>query len=126
MKRLTNDGPDGIKAFCSACKDRQMFGKCDICSECYQRQVFVRLRDYEIAEEQGRLWMLPATEDGKYYVTCEFGNVRDCFAKIESVSMHLEGYRIIWIKSADEIGKTVFLTRKEAEAALAARGEIGE
>ena len=69
MKRLTIEGPDGIYAFCSACKDRPMFGKCDIGSECYQRQVFVRLRNYEIAEEKGRLRMFPcAVGDTIYHI----------------------------------------------------------
>lgn len=46
-ERLTLDGGDGIRAFCSSCSDKPLIGKCDIGNECYHRQVFKKLREYE-------------------------------------------------------------------------------
>jgi predicted Zn-ribbon and HTH transcriptional regulator len=47
IERLTEKGVDGIRAFCFGCSDKPLIGKCDIGSECYHRQVFKALQNYE-------------------------------------------------------------------------------
>lgn len=75
------------------------------------------IRKYEDAEEQGLLVRLP----------CKVG---DTVYKVVKKSVDLTGYRMEWgwetvveaikfrIGMADSVGKTIFLTRTEAEAAL--------
>lgn len=77
----------------------------------------VRLAAYEDAEEQGLLVRLP----------CKVG---DTVYRVVRHRVDVTGYRMEWewetvveavpfrIGMVDAIGKTVFLTRKEAEAAL--------
>lgn len=76
-----------------------------------------KLAAYEDAEEQGRIVILP----------CKLG---DTVYKIVKKHVDLTGYRMEWgwetaveavkfrIDMTDSVGKTVFLSRKEAEAAL--------
>lgn len=47
IEKLTESGANGIRTFCMSCSDKPIFGKCDIGSECYHRQIYKALRDYE-------------------------------------------------------------------------------
>lgn len=82
--------------------------------------VYRKLKEYEDAEEQGLLLWLPfkagsniyrITDDGVEVAVCREMTVADKEMYIESVTL------CYWI-SFDEIGKSVFLTREEAEAKL--------
>lgn len=79
-----------------------------------------KLKYYEDSEEQGLLLRLPfkvgsniyrITDDGVEVAVCREMTVADKEMYIESVTL------CDWI-SFDEIGKSVFLTRDEAEAKL--------
>lgn len=91
--------------------------------------IYERLRTYEDLEESGRLVKLPcAVGDTVYAVTsgfiselcvnriCVLGNSAQCdWTMIYGIYPSAKGFR------ADEIGKTVFLTRAEAEEKLRQR-----
>lgn len=47
IEKLTENGANGIRTFCMSCSDKPIFGKCDIGNECYHRQIYKALRDYE-------------------------------------------------------------------------------
>lgn len=92
-------------------------------------EIAERLANREQAEEQGLLLRLPCkvgsniyriTDDGVEVAVCREMTVADKEMYIESVTL------CDWI-SFDEIGKSVFLTREEAEAKLKEmEGEHGE
>lgn len=77
-----------------------------------------KLKKYEDLEEQGKLLKLPCKVGDTVYTiySDEDGSFIE-EAKVEEVSTHR-----IWIDSMyfdyDDIGKSVFFTRQEAEAAL--------
>lgn len=122
-KRLTFEGNFCDIAMCTAVPGGS-FCESGYCS---QRKVWERLKQYEDAEEQGRLLVLP----------CKVGDsvwIKGDEYKITSVVVHM-GERVkrdIWFGaelvghawkarcgfSSDQIGKTVFLHPDEAEKAL--------
>lgn len=80
--------------------------------------VYEKLADYEDLEEQNRLLKLPcAVGDTIYAIYSDEDSSFIEEPKVVEVSTHR-----VWIDSAyfdyDDFGKTVFLTREEAEAAL--------
>lgn len=77
-----------------------------------------KLAEYEDLEEQGKLLKLPcAVGDTVYTIYSDEDSSFIEESKVEEVSTHR-----VWIDSTyfdyDDFGKTVFLTREEAEAAL--------
>lgn len=81
-------------------------------------QMADRLEEYEDLEEQGKLLKLPcAVGDTVYTIYSDEDGSFIEEPKVEEVSTHR-----VWIDSRyfdyDDFGKTVFLTREEAEAAL--------
>ena len=114
-ERLSNKSP------CNDCKvDRQIGNpnrwECE-CSRCdkpndWKNECVKKLAEYEIAEEEGRLVVLPCkVGDIVYKIMCQRDNFDDRpYRIITSVNFRLD--------MADDIGKTVFLTREEAEKAL--------
>ena len=90
---------------------------------------FERLAQYEDAEEQGRCVVLPCNVGDTVYMVSAVGcgdNVyhcdKPCNGTWENCNSHDESLRIDEIPFSyfriPDIGKTVFLTRAEAEAAL--------
>ena len=81
-------------------------------SESGVNQAIKKLYEYETAEEEGRLVVLPCkVGDIVYKIMCQRDNFDDRpYRIITSVNFRLD--------MADDIGKTVFLTREEAEKAL--------
>lgn len=114
-ERLSDKNP------CDSCKvDRQIGNpnrwECE-CSRCdkpndWKNECVKKLAEYEIAEEEGRLVVLPCkVGDIVYKIMCQRDNFDDRpYRIITSVNFRLD--------MADDIGKTVFLTREEAEKAL--------
>ena len=111
MERLTTHDPD-----------RQLL----VCSANYKswNEIYDRLAYYEDLEDQGRLVVLPCKAGdrvwGVEFDTSEcphcfgFGGCYGCSgAKPKGVY-----YFKFRLQDAEKIGKTVFLTREEAEAAL--------
>ena len=81
-------------------------------SESGVNQAIKKLYEYETAEEEGRLVVLPCkVGDIVYKIMCQRDNFDDRpYRIITSVNFRLD--------MADDIGKTVFLTREEADKAL--------
>ena len=115
LERLSDKNP------CDSCKvDRQIGNpnrwECE-CSRCdkpndWKNECVKKLAEYETAEEEGRLVVLPCkVGDIVYKIMCQRDNFDDRpYRIITSVNFRLD--------MADDIGKTVFLTREEAEKAL--------
>ena len=118
-ERLSNKNP------CNACKvDRQIGNpnrwqcECDRCDKPndWKNECVKKLAEYETAEEEGRLVVLPCkVGDIVYKIMCQRDNFDDRpYRIITSVNFRLD--------MADDIGKTVFLTREEAEKELKRMG----
>lgn len=124
MNRLTFEGNFCDIAMCgevrggSFCKD----------GNCSQRKVWERLKWYEDLEERGRLVVLPCKVGDTVYDVGEFINgipypeMYELRADFIGVGISKEGRTTFDIDCNDflyeDFGKTVFLTREEAEAAL--------
>lgn len=104
---------------------------------CQRYVAFRKLADYEDAEEQGLLLRLPCkVGDTVYcifgrYTKCTINNKEfdeygcqgcqqdECDSKIEKYIQDMRAFSIDWIvTNLKNFGKTVFLTREEAEAKL--------
>lgn len=120
MERLTN-GFDYCQSQCDFGKDRCFFQDQ---SKCYENNMYNKLREYEIAEEQGLLLRLP----------CKVGDTVYCIHKNEIIEDTVFDYDIWSLKNGISLrislenyrdyivgifGKTVFLTYQEAELELA-------
>lgn len=127
MERLTDYSDDectyiigvGNKTCEEFCKNAV-----DGCKNCYIQQVFKKLADYEDLEEQGLLVRLP----------CKIGDILYCIVngEVKKLKVHsfgvpdfeitdiefkyVDGFKIV--RFVGEVGKTVFLTREEAEKKL--------
>ena len=119
MKRLTFDGN-----FCDIAMCQETPGG-SFCEDgyCSQRKVWERLKQYEDMEEQGLLVRLPCNVGDTIY------RCGDAIKKIyewDIVCIEMFEDETIFIDDSDnefakgDIGKTVFLTREEAERALEA------
>lgn len=103
----------------------------------YWLKVYFKLKDYEDAEEQGLLLRLPCkVGDTVYcilirYTKCTINNREfdeydcqgcqqdECDSKIEQYIQDMRAYSLDWIvTNLKNFGKTVFLTKEEAEAKL--------
>lgn len=101
-----------IKSPCNNCKLRLYFPCTGPCKKWYEwhQNALEKLMDYEFAEEDERLYILPAGV-----------NVGDMVYEIyRSLGEGSWEVRIHKIKLEDipQIGKTVFLTREEVEEAM--------
>lgn len=107
----------------------------DGCRNCYIQQVFKKLADYEDLEEQGLLVRLPDDLKKKVYrITYEytecsnFGETknncenyncnRDCDSQKRFYIVENRLEFMLFCNYYHELGKTVFLTREEAEKKL--------
>lgn len=138
MERLTNREYGEISctgreipcsSFCNNCS--QGTGNCEIV-----KRMVEKLADYEDLEEQGRLLKLPCkVGDTVYcifnrYTKCTFNNEEfdecscqgceyECDSKKENYVQDMWAYSLDWIvTNLKNFGKTVFLTREEAETRL--------
>ena len=100
---------------CLFCKNCIEHSNCE--AECNAINICIKkLSAYETAEEEGRLVVLPCkVGDIVYKIMCQRDNFDDRpYRIITSVNFRLD--------MADDIGKTVFLTREEAEKELKRMG----
>ena len=122
MGRLTFDG-----LFCdiAMCKETPGGTFCED-GACSQRKVWERLKEYEDMEEQGRLVVMPCKVGDTVYRLQRYFNdatlksevkIKRC--TIESINLDSMCTNDMVFLSFENIGKTVFLTREEAERALA-------
>lgn len=129
MERLTDYSDDectyiigvGNKTCEEFCKNAV-----DGCKNCYIQQVFKKLATYEDLEEQGLLVRLPCKVGDTVYVPTR---VLVSEFKITAIFCDIHGTYFYWLFycgiyertsgfSERDIGKTVFLTREEAEKKL--------
>lgn len=110
-------------------KTCEEFCKCvidDGCKNCYIQQAFKKLADYEDLEDQGLLVRLPCKVGDTVYVPTR---VLVSEFKITAIFCDIQGTYFYWLFycgiyertngfSERDIGKTVFLTREEAEKKL--------
>lgn len=120
MERLTFEGNFCDIAQCVA------LPTCDKDNYCSQRKVWERLKAYEDAEGQGRLVVLPCKVGDKVYITTFERKIEKLTVseiRLLGYAVYIQCYGVSYpIKL---LGKTVFLTRAEAEAALERRGGDG-
>lgn len=96
--------------------------KCNECDFCYA--VCEKLGKYEDLDEQGRLIKLPCKVGDTVYSIANDGKIYPVKAtrevRIVNGVLHIicESCRYSDLVSYDDIGKTVFLTKSEAEAKL--------
>ena len=117
MKRLTFDGN-----FCDIAMCQETPGG-SFCEDgyCSQRKVWERLKQHEDMEEQGLLVRLPCKVGDTIY---RCGDPIKKIYEWEIVCIEMFEDETIFIDDSDnefakwDIGKTVFLTREEAEGAL--------
>lgn len=109
MERLTNSID-----FCQMHCD---FGRAGGCffkdkTHCYDNNIYNRLREYEIAEEQGLLLRLPCKIGDKVYTPCAWGIESGVVGSIEIISDRV----FINNEYGAMIGEAhnVFLTKEEA------------
>ena len=129
MDRLTFEGD-----FCDIAMCGEVRGG-SFCEDgaCSQRKVWERLKHYEDLEEQGRLVELPCKVGDILYITeprYYNGQMHKGVQRGEVYGFELDEERLVWARLDDDtphsgnaypfadFGKTVFLTRPEAEAAL--------
>ena len=112
MDRITFEGN-----FCDIAMCRE--SPCPYNGMCSQRETWERLKKYEDAEQHGRLVVLP----------CKVG---DTVYQIDAERVYESEVKWIIFDCNDiafderAIGVSIFLTREEAEAALAGKGEKNE
>ena len=135
MKRLTFDGN-----FCDIAMCQETPGS-SFCEDgyCTQRKVWDRLKQYEDMEEQGLLVRLPCKVGDTLWVTgrdnvpremeLEAPDIRTVCTDEDNLCMSTcnrkpDGFCAYRLRNdGADIGKTVFLTREEAEKALEGNNE---
>ena len=137
MERLTDYSDDectyiigvGNKTCEEFCKNAV-----DGCKNCYIQQVFKKLADYEDLEDQGLLVRLPANNKEIYIISSRWTVCSECGSRFDEYSCSGCEYECdskkeyyvypTYLSSitvstyVDRFGKTVFLTREEAEKKL--------
>lgn len=125
MERLTEKHytGDGYYLKCSG-----VAGCPDSCDDCDKLdEVIERLGSYEDAEEQGRLWITPC-KIGDHVWWLHGSTITEC--RVHRIQINKNGL-FLGIKSTVAhgmfptscLGKTLFMTREEAEAASAGKGD---
>ncbi|MGN0400900.1 MAG: hypothetical protein ACI4HQ_01405 [Acetatifactor sp.] len=113
MERLTarNDNGTPYYPYCDKVK-----GCGGFCADCnFEMKSMEKLATYEDAEGNGLLLMLPCKVGDKIY---RFWYADDKPYKVQEQEIKTLS-NLVAIMESGEIGKTVFLTREEAEQALA-------
>ena len=130
MERLTERYKDSIAnvVLIRECGDKLCKDICDDiecdCSKCELEKALEKLADYEDLEEQGLLVRLPCNVGDDLYCIVN-GEVKKL--KVHSFGVpdfeitdiefkYVDGFKIV--RFVGELGKTVFLTREEAEKKL--------
>lgn len=101
----------------------------------HYNEIFDRLQEYEVAEENNQIIVPPCKVGDTVYSYCkEFGTVLAYFVEQITILYDTDNKRGLWVYEAncvetgdlidcidfysEDIGKTVFLTRREAEKAM--------
>ena len=124
-ERLSDKNP--CKLLKEGCRWR---GNCDK-RQLWSNKCIEKLKEYETAEEEGRLVVLPCKLNETAYLLLDKRDFTEKIIKcrIREISIGFYGMKLSLISEdsmighlkwhdVNEIGKTVFLTREEAEKAL--------
>lgn len=104
-------------------------GGCDAYEDCYEcpgfQDILAKLAHYEDLEESGRLVVLPCKVGETVYQILQKGSghwEEDKYILDDrgTPKIYERGFHLILL---NDIGKTIFLTREEAEAALEGGGQ---
>ena len=131
MERLTGKNNDYCFTVCGG-ERKHIREDCNIYKVCFERQIYERLKHYEDLAEAGRLVELPcAVGDTVYGIFCDKVYPK----RITRIEINPHTNPKLWIGTKFDfssgtidridmvLGKTVFLTREEAEAALKGENE---
>ncbi len=137
MGRLTKRSEDSTEYYyphcfeAAGCYGTGDFAKCNECA--FDYSICRKLGEYEDLEEQGKLIKLPCKLGDIVYVRMQSGNFAE--AEVRDFSYFLTCGFCVVVTSTEfdkrhipfhEFGKTVFLTREQAEAELKKNGEVEE
>ena len=114
MSRLTYKGAKVLKSCGAGCD-----GKCDICDDL--TEAIAKLKAYEDAEEQGLLLRLPCKVGDIVYVivmVLDYGEIGDKATKTYYITERKFELYMLSDYGKYVFGKTVFLTKEEAEQKL--------
>lgn len=134
MKRLTKRNIHGVPYYPECfdkCAGKGPSIKCHCCY--FEHEIIIKLAEYEDLEEQGRLIVLPCRDGDTVYKICSYyicdydddcPEFRKCEDEYEEpCEYQYKGYCVTETRFRKEmlavLGKTVFLTKEEAEKALA-------
>lgn len=138
MERLTKRNSEGVVMLAKGCHDGCEYLTCHIeegyqCNHQCEADCMCKLAKYEDAEENGMLIHLPCRVGDTLYQPInehinEYKVIGLCFDILQNKWIFEVAYEVVgvWNKTTcdfDVIGKTVFLTREEAEQALKKMGE---
>lgn len=117
MERLTDK-----ETYCSFV-DCDYERNCKMNNQCYNKQLYDKLKEYEELEEKGLLLKLPCKIGDKVYRFCGAkGSKYVDWRTVSSMTYRLDYKRdIVWeifTTTTDVLGKTVFITKEEAEEKL--------
>ena len=142
MSRLTKRNADGVVTLAKGCHDGCEYLTCSMeegyaCNHQCEADCMCKLADYEDKEEQGLLIELPCKVGDTMYRIADHGRLKDtcetdCYScnipcpyegreyerVFEIVAWEMVSVAVI-VNAMEQLGKTVFLTRSEAEEALA-------
>ena len=121
MDRITFEGN-----FCDIAMCRE--SPCPYNGMCSQRETWERLKKYEDAEQAGQLVVLPCKVGDSVYIP-DLDKKIPVMVRVQGISISVSGRTILHFGGypvecawGDGCGKDWFLTREEAEAALAQKG----
>ena len=126
MERLTKRLNDGKELCIDVCGEKCVDGY-TWCPKCKPfTDVMKKLAEYEDAEEQGLLLRLPCKVGETVYVLTPKKNdyIETDVKRMVVYDNDIDIVTCICVRSIKEIGKTVFLSREEAEQALARMKEV--
>ncbi len=100
------------------------------CNNCPIQKAFEKLAEYEDLEEQGKLLKLPCVAGDAVYIIDDIENEFERTSIVTGIEIEEENEVYIMVSDGfqsgssssfgvDDFGKTIFLTRPEAERALA-------
>ena len=124
MERMTKRLPNGVIHVDFAKQKESVMGRLaaieDILGDEYDLD---RLRELGQADREGRCVVLPCKVEDDVYInilgrTLPFTVISISQMASTPIFKAQHGIRLVYIFKADDVGKTVFLTRAEAEAAL--------
>ena len=127
MERMTKRLPNGVIHVDFAKQKESVMGRLAAIEDTLGEEYDLgRLRELAQADREGRCVVLPCKIDDDVYINL-FGRTLDAtvisISELASTPTYkaMYGIRLCYIFKADDVGRTVFLTREAAEEALKAR-----